>query len=242
MKFNRVSAPQVLSWLVLVLLSLPVAAQQTMSQRLSAQLQQSASEQLDVDLILGQLQVNALTDELRAEEVRLATRVAALSEPLNQLVIADTIRLQGDWQVLGQRNVTISEVELAGAQLTVAYHQTGQSNLHALLDKLQQTAIRYQPASLQGAINWQLQRLRFTDVTINLFDRGTPIASVHVPELYLDQLNQTKSSAEQVDALIFPIIEQLLKQWREGDSQGSDTVQIDGPALTRFLMREALSF
>ncbi|TDP31656.1 hypothetical protein DEU29_11257 [Idiomarina aquatica] len=225
--------------------ALPVSAQQSISQRLAEQLQSSASEQLNADLWLGQLQVNALTDELSADDVRLATRVEALSEPLNQLIIADTIRMSGNWQVLGQRQVSINEVSLSGAQLTVAYYATGQSNLHTLIEQIQEQAVRFQPASLASlgnAIDWQLQTLRFTDVTINLFDRGEPIASVHLPSLELNELNQGHSTEGQVDGLIFPIIEQLLRQWRQGQSSGADNIQIDGPALTRFLMREALAF
>lgn len=221
---------------------LPVSAQQSISQRLAEQLQSSAADQLNADLWLGQLQVNALTDELSADDVRLATRVEALSEPLNQLIIADTIRMSGNWQVLGQRQISINEVSLSGAQLTVAYYATGQSNLHTLIEQIQEQAVRFQPASLDSAIDWQLQTLRFTDVTINLFDRGEPIASVHVPSLELNELNQGRSTEGQVDGLIFPIIEQLLRQWRQGQSSGADNIQIDGPALTRFLMREALAF
>ena len=221
---------------------LPVSAQQSISQRLAEQLQSSAADQLNADLWLGQLQVNALTDELSADDVRLATRVEALSEPLNQLIIADTIRMSGNWQVLGQRQISINEVSLSGAQLTVAYYATGQSNLHTLIEQIQEQAVRFQPASLDSAIDWQLQTLRFTDVTINLFDRGEPIASVHVPSLELTELNQGRSTEGQVDGLIFPIIEQLLRQWRQGQSSGADNIQIDGPALTRFLMREALAF
>jgi len=221
---------------------LPVSAQQSISQRLAEQLQSSAADQLNADLWLGQLQVNALTDELSADDVRLATRVEALSEPLNQLIIADTIRMSGNWQVLGQRQISINEVSLSGAQLTVAYYATGQSNLHTLIEQIQEQAVRFQPASLDSAVDWQLQTLRFTDVTINLFDRGEPIASVHVPSLELTELNQGRSTEGQVDGLIFPIIEQLLRQWRQGQSSGADNIQIDGPALTRFLMREALAF
>ena len=231
-----------LSLALTLILALPVSAQQSVSQRLAEQLQSSAADQLNADLWLGQLQVNALTDELSADDVRLATRVEALSEPLNQLIIADTIRMSGNWQVLGQRQISINEVSLSGAQLTVAYYATGQSNLHTLIEQIQEQAVRFQPASLDSAIDWQLQTLRFTDVTINLFDRGEPIASVHVPSLELNELNQGRSTEGQVDGLIFPIIEQLLRQWRQGQSSGADNIQIDGPALTRFLMREALAF
>ena len=231
-----------LSLALTLILALPVSAQQSVSQRLAEQLQSSAADQLNADLWLAQLQVNALTDELSADDVRLATRVEALSEPLNQLIIADTIRMSGNWQVLGQRQISINEVSLSGAQLTVAYYATGQSNLHTLIEQIQEQAVRFQPASLDSAVDWQLQTLRFTDVTINLFDRGEPIASVHVPSLELTELNQGRSTEGQVDGLIFPIIEQLLRQWRQGQSSGADNIQIDGPALTRFLMREALAF
>ena len=67
-----------LSLALTLILALPVSAQQSVSQRLAEQLQSSAAEQLNADLWLGQLQVNALTDELSADDVRLATRVEAL--------------------------------------------------------------------------------------------------------------------------------------------------------------------
>ncbi len=229
-----------LFFLFVSLLSFAGHAQQSISQRLSQQLTESAATQLNADLHLGELTVNGLTDELSARQVRLATRVAQLSEPLNQLIIADQIELAGDWLSLGQQRVAIKQLSLSGAQLTLAYYGTGQSNLHQLLDKLQQLQKpRYQPAQASDeAVSWQLEQLQFTDVTINLFDRGEPIASVHVPELIIEELDRSNSTDAEIKALIFPIIEQLLRQWR----QGSDTIQVNGPALTRFLMREALAF
>ena len=219
------------------------ATAQSLSQRVSEQLVESASQQLNADLHIGQLQVNGLTDELSAHDIRLATRVKALSEPLNQLIIADQIRLAGDWQVLGQRQVSIQQIALTGAQLTVAYYGTGQSNLHQLLAQLKQLqGVTYQPAASSTPVKWALQELSFSDVTINLFDRGEPIASVNVPSFVITDIDSAASSDQAVKALLFPIVEQLLRQWREGSSSGAQNVQIDGPALTRFLMREALAF
>lgn len=239
---KRFVFPTVTLIVVVLTTLLPTAsAQQNLSQRLSEQLVQSASKQLNADLYLGQLQVNGLTDELHAEDVRLATRVETLSEPLNQLIIADTIRLQGDWQVLGQQRVTIQQLWLSGAQLTVAYYDTGESNLHTLLAQLKEQVIRYQPTSARQMIDWQLHALVFRDVTINLFDGGQPIASVHVPQLVIDDLHR-HGGGDTVNALLFPIIEQLLRQWRAGANANAENIQVDGPALTRFLMREALAF
>ncbi|WP_404399641.1 hypothetical protein LG288_07850 [Idiomarina seosinensis] len=220
--------------------SFSINAQQSLSQRLSDQLTQSADQQLDIDLQIKQLLVSALTEQLTADQVTLATRVPALSEPLNQLILADRLQLKGNWQVLGQRSVTLTEIQLSGAQLTLAYYGKGQSNLHDLLDRIQRLAdVGWRPANaFSESVLWRIDRLQFDDVTVNLFDQGQPIASVHLPGLVLEGLQQSDNSNDNVRAMIFPVIDQLLDQWREGQADA----QIDGPALTRFLLREALAF
>ncbi|MGM0480987.1 MAG: hypothetical protein ACQEQZ_03540 [Pseudomonadota bacterium] len=224
----------------LLALSFSVTAQQNLSQRLSEQLTESADQQLDADLQISRLLVNSLTDELIAEKVRLSTRVKSLSEPLNQLVLADRLQLSGNWQVLGQRSVILNELQLSGAQLTLAYYGKGQSNLHTLLRQIQQlAAVGWRPAkAISDTVIWRINRLQFNDVTVNLFDQGQPIASVHLPQLILQDLQQSDNANDDVRAMIFPVIEQLLRQWRGGQANA----QIDGPALTRFLLREALAF
>ncbi|MGM0526119.1 MAG: hypothetical protein ACQEQ8_08000 [Pseudomonadota bacterium] len=190
--------------------------------------------------MITELLVSGLTDELSTKKVWLGTRIDQLSKPLNQIIIADRVQLSGNWDDLGQRKVIIDKVALSGAQLTIAYYGAGQSNLHHLLNKLKAlNKTTYRQASMtEDFISWQVESLRFADVTINLFDRGKPIASVHVPEFFLDNINHSGSTNQQVKALLFPIIDQLIAQWKD-DKQN---LQIDAPAVMRFLMRETLAY
>lgn len=116
-------------WLLFPIISLSANAQ-SLSDAMKDGLQTMASEQLNADLEVDELEVNSLTDGLTANNVRFATRVDALSEPENQLLLAKQLVLTGDWQALGSSRVDISKVSMSGAQLTVAYYGTGRSNLH----------------------------------------------------------------------------------------------------------------
>ncbi|WP_287818306.1 hypothetical protein [Idiomarina sp.] len=120
---------QAFCWLLLPVISLSANAQ-NLSDAMKDGLQTMASEQLNADLEVEELEVNSLTDGLTANNVRFATRVDALSEPENQLLLAKQLVLTGDWQALGSSRVDISKVSMSGAQLTVAYYGTGRSNLH----------------------------------------------------------------------------------------------------------------
>ena len=94
--------------LLLSLSSISVFAQ-SLSDAMKDGLQTMASEQLNADLEVSELQVNSLTNGLTANKVRLATRVDELSEPENQLLLAKQLVLTGDWQALGSSRVDISK-------------------------------------------------------------------------------------------------------------------------------------
>ncbi|WP_278358789.1 MULTISPECIES: hypothetical protein [Idiomarina] len=225
---------QAFCWLLLPVISLSANAQ-NLSDAMKDGLQTMASEQLNADLEVEELEVNSLTDGLTANNVRFATRVDALSEPENQLLLARQLVLTGDWQALGSSRVDISKVSMSGAQLTVAYYGTGRSNLHEFLKQM--NSVKVQKVS-SVPLNWRVDEWLMEDVTINLFDKGEPILSVHVRELELTDLQSMQSADAQVKELLWPILEQVAEQVRDGNPN----LQVDSMALSRFLLREAMAF
>ncbi|MDA6065651.1 MULTISPECIES: hypothetical protein [Idiomarina] len=225
---------QAFCWLLLPVISLSANAQ-NLSDAMKDGLQTMASEQLNADLEVEELEVNSLTDGLTANNVRFATRVDALSEPENQLLLAKQLVLTGDWQALGSSRVDISKVSMSGAQLTVAYYGTGRSNLHEFLKQM--NSVKVQKVS-SVPLNWRVDEWLMEDVTINLFDKGEPILSVHVRELELTDLQSMQSADAQVKELLWPILEQVAEQVRDGNPN----LQVDSMALSRFLLREAMAF
>jgi hypothetical protein len=225
---------QAFCWLLLPAISLSANAQ-NLSDAMKNGLQTMASEQLNADLDVEELEVNSLTDGLTANNVRFATRVDALSEPENQLLLAKQLVLTGDWQALGSSRVDISKVSMSGAQLTVAYYGTGRSNLHEFLKQM--NSVKVQKVS-SVPLNWRVDEWLMEDVTINLFDKGEPILSVHVRELELTELQSMQSADAQVKELLWPILEQVAEQVRDGNPN----LQVDSMALSRFLLREAMAF
>jgi len=225
---------QAFCWLLLPVISLSANAQ-NLSDAMKEGLQTMASEQLNADLEVEELEVNSLTDGLTANNVRFATRVDALSEPENQLLLAKQLVLTGDWQALGSSRVDISKVSMSGAQLTVAYYGTGRSNLHEFLKQM--NSVKVQKVS-SVPLNWRVDEWLMEDVTINLFDKGEPILSVHVRELELTDLQSMQSADAQVKELLWPILEQVAEQVRDGNPN----LQVDSMALSRFLLREAMAF
>jgi hypothetical protein len=225
---------QAFCWLLLPVISLSANAQ-NLSDAMKNGLQTMASEQLNADLDVEELEVNSLTDGLTANNVRFATRVDALSEPENQLLLAKQLVLTGDWQALGSSRVDISKVSMSGAQLTVAYYGTGRSNLHEFLKQM--NSVKVQKVS-SVPLNWRVDEWLMEDVTINLFDKGEPILSVHVRELELTELQSMQSADAQVKELLWPILEQVAEQVRDGNPN----LQVDSMALSRFLLREAMAF
>ncbi|HAS23314.1 hypothetical protein V6D52_10275 [Idiomarina loihiensis] len=232
MKFTTIT--RAAFWLFLPLLSFSVAAQ-NLSDAMKEGLQTMASEQLNADLEVGELEVNSLTNGLTANNVRFATRIKALSEPENQLLLAKQLMLTGDWQALGSSRVDISKIEMSGAQLTVAYYDTGRSNLHEFLKQM--SGVKVQKVN-SVPLNWRVDEWLMEDVTINLFDKGEPILSVHVDQLKLKDLQSMQDANDQVQELLWPIFEQVSKQVRNGNPN----VQVDSMALSRFLLREAMAF
>lgn len=221
-------------WLLFPIISLSANAQ-SLSDAMKDGLQTMASEQLNADLEVDELEVNSLTDGLTANNVRFATRVDALSEPENQLLLAKQLVLTGDWQALGSSRVDISKVSMSGAQLTVAYYGTGRSNLHEFLKQM--NSVKVQKVN-SVPLNWRVDEWLMEDVTINLFDKGEPILSVHVSELELTDLQSMQSADAQVKELLWPILEQVAEQVRNGNPN----LQVDSMALSRFLLREAMAF
>ncbi|MGM0905042.1 MAG: hypothetical protein ACQEVQ_00735 [Pseudomonadota bacterium] len=221
-------------WLLFPIISLSANAQ-NLSDAMKEGLQTMASEQLDADLEVGELEVNSLTDGLTANNVRFATRVEALSEPENQLLLAKQLVLTGDWQALGSSRVDISKVSMSGAQMTVSYYGTGRSNLHEFLKQM--NSVKVQKVNTVP-LNWRVDEWLMEDVTINLFDKGEPILSVHVSELELTDLQSMQSADAQVKELLWPILEQVAEQVRNGNPN----LQVDSMALSRFLLREAMAF
>lgn len=211
------------------------ASAQSLSDVMKDGLQTMASEQLNADLDVGELQVNSLTDGLTANKVRLATRVDELSEPENQLLLAKQLVLTGDWQALGSRRVDISKIAVSDAQLTVSYYGTGRSNLHEFLKQM--SGMKVQKIN-SVPLRWQVDEWMMDNVTINLFDKGEPILSVHVDELALTDLQSMQDPDAQVKELLWPILEQVIEQVRRGNS----SLQVDSMALSRFLLREAMAF
>ena len=92
MKFTNIT--RAAFWLFLPLLSFSVAAQ-NLSDAMKEGLQTMASEQLNADLEVGELEVNSLTDGLTSNYVRFWSRVKGLSDPLNQLPLANEINANG---------------------------------------------------------------------------------------------------------------------------------------------------
>ncbi|MGM0430074.1 MAG: hypothetical protein ACQEQ2_07225 [Pseudomonadota bacterium] len=221
-------------WLLFPIISLSANAQ-NLSDAMKEGLQTMASEQLNADLEVGELEVNSLTDGLTANNVRFATRVDSLSEPENQLLLAKQLVLTGDWQALGSSRVDISKVSMSGAQMTVAYYGTGRSNLHEFLKQM--NSVKVQKVN-SVPLNWRVDEWLMEDVTINLFDKGEPILSVHVSELELTDLQSMQSADAQVKELLWPILEQVAEQVRNGNPN----LQVDSMALSRFLLREAMAF
>lgn len=211
------------------------ASAQSLSDAMKDGLQTMASEQLNADLHVGSLQVNSLTDGLTASKVRLTTRVNELSEPENQLLLAQQLVLTGDWQELGSSRVDISKIAVSDAQLTVSYYDSGRSNLHEFLRQM--SKVKVQKVN-SVPLQWQVNEWVMENVTINLFDKGEPILSVHVGELVLTDLQSMQNPNAQVKELLWPILEQVVAQVRGGDS----SLQVDSMALSQFLLREAMAF
>lgn len=211
-------------------------AGQTASSALAAALTDAADERLDASLEMGAFELNTLLANLTVTDIGLRTRIKELSAPLNQVLSADSVVLEGDWQLPGQRRLALDSVVLENAQITVAYFARGRSNLHVLAETLRDSAPgALMPVAARDELVWSVEQVVLRNVTVNVFDDGYPIASVLVPELEIPAFDSTRPADEQVNALLWPLLNQLGDQLLGGSS--NNTV-VDGPRFMKFLWRE----
>lgn len=211
------------------------AQQQNLSDWLGGQLQEQAQQRFDTQLEYGSFEVNTLTAELMATDIRLRTNIDELPAGLNQLLMAENLLLEGDWQLPGanapKNNIVVQRAVLENVQLTVAYFETGRSNLHVLLDHARQLHLQ----RVNEPLDWSVDEMVLRNVVVNLFDSGTPLASVRIPELILPAVNSAQTTQEQVEKLLWPVLDQLARQAMKGNSEN---VTVDSGGLMRFLWRE----
>jgi len=243
---NRYSNPKRLWALGLALLLIAPASAQTLSDWLADQVQQQAKARFDLGFHYEAFDLNTLTAELSASQIRFETNIPELPAALNRLASADQLLLQGDWQLPAQgaaspaaegsvNNLRIDYAELRNVQLTVAYFAPGRSNLHVLLDQAKQIRLQRTNSQDRLPMDWSLDEVVLREVELNLFDDGMPLASIRIPKLVLPAINSNQSTDEQVDALLWPILKQLGEQAMHGSTQD---VQVDTQRLMKFLWRE----
>ncbi|RWU12839.1 hypothetical protein EGC76_01045 [Pseudidiomarina gelatinasegens] len=217
--------------LALALTSVPASAEQTLSERLGDILQERADSHLGADFAYRKLELITLLGELRAEDIRLTTRVEALDEGLNQVLRADQVLVKGEWLTPQKNSLAVDSVVARDAQLTVAYYGKGQSNLHALYEAAMRQQV-LQRAS--NSIMWQIKQSRLENVVLNLFDQGQPILSVRLALLKLPPAHADDTADTYIAKLLWPVLEQVLEQAMAGNS---DAV-VDYSRLTQFIWRE----
>ncbi|PHR66467.1 MAG: hypothetical protein COA51_02250 [Idiomarina sp.] len=216
---------------VVAMNSLPASAEQTMSERLGEILEQRADSHLDADFAYKNLELVTLLGELRAQEIRLSTRAVELDAGLNEVLRADSVIVEGEWLGSGHNTLIVDSVTAKDAQLTIAYWDKGQSNLHALYNAANQQA-QLQRAS--QPIIWQIKRAYLDNVVLNLFDQGQPILSVRLASLELPEASVDDTADDYIARLLWPVLEQVLEQAMTGSS---DAV-VDYGRLTQFIWRE----
>lgn len=225
--------------------AVPVNAQ-TLSDWLADQVQEQMQSRFEVGFHYQAFELNTLTAELSASQIRFETDIPELPATLNQLASADELLLQGDWQLPAQgaaapaaegsvNNLRIDYAELRNVQLTVAYFAPGRSNLHVLLEQAKAIQLQRTNAAERLPMDWSLEEVVLRQVELNLFDDGMPLASIRIPKLVLPAVNSRQSTDEQVDALLWPILKQLGEQAMHGSTQD---VQVDTQRLMKFLWRE----
>lgn len=211
----------------------PTFADETLSKRVGGLLQEQTAQQLQSDLSFSRFELITLTGELLIDDFALATRVDALDAGLNQVLRANTLRLEGDWLGPQQQNLVVDKFHAKGAQLTLAYYGEGRSNVHYLIDALQQSRGRYKTAE---QFIWQVDEVVLTDVVVNLFDQGLPIVSAKIATLELPALRSDQTANDYIAKLLPPILDQIQQQIRAGDVEAV----VDTPRLFRLLWREAI--
>lgn len=218
--------------LLLLLQPNPLTAQeQTHSERLGVILQEKVDSHLDADFDYRELELVTLLGELRAADVRLATRLNQLDAGLNQVLRADSVVVKGRWLNPSKNNLVVDELIAKDAQLTVAYFAKGQSNLHALYDAaVAKNALQ----RVSSPLIWQVKKSHLENVVLNLFDQGEPLLSVRIQSLELPELHADDTADMYVSRLLWPVLEQVITQTLLGQSDA--VVDIGG--LTRFITRE----
>lgn len=211
------------------------AQQQNLSDWLGQQLQDQALQRFDTRVEYDTFEVNTLTAELMATDIRVRTDIDELPAGLNQLLMADHLLLEGDWQLPGanapKNNIVVQRAVLDNVQLTVAYFATGRSNLHVLLEHARQLHLQ----RVNEPMQWSVDEVVLRNVVVNLFDSGTPLASVKIPELILPAVSSEQTTEEQVQTLLWPVLDQLARQAMNGNSEN---ITVDSSGLMRFLWRE----
>lgn len=210
--------------------------EQTLSERVGQQLAERMDKRYDTDFTYEHFELNTLMAELLANNVGVATRIEALDEGLNQLLWAEHVKLEGDWLSQRKEQLTVERAEISNAQLTIAYYGKGRSNLHAVVEKMQQQ-LPLEKASQK--VNWQVNAVVLEDVVVNLFDQGKPLLSVRLEQLELPKLHSQQNAQDWVNSLLGPLLDQLLAQAIRGEGE---TMTVDSSELMRFIWREMGAF
>lgn len=210
--------------------------EQTLSERLGQQLTERMDKRYNTDFTYDSFELNTLTAELLATSVGVKTRIDALDAGMNQLLWAEQVQLEGDWLSQRKEQLTVDRATVRNAQLTIAYYGKGRSNLHAVVEQMQQQ-LPVQQASQK--VNWQVNSVVMENVVVNLFDQGQPLLSVRLEQLELPKLHSNHDAQEWVNSLLGPLLEQLVAQAVRGESK---TMTVDSQALMGFIWREMGAF
>lgn len=183
---------------------------------------------LNAKMSYQRFELDIITPQVLATEVRVTTALKQLDDGLNELLHAGSIRVTGSWLAAQQQQLTLTAMQVQDSQLTIAYFGKGQSNLHSLLEHLRKP--KAQPASMQ--LVWQLERVQLDNVVVNLFDNGRAILSVRLAQLILPELPQQGDTSAYIQQVLWPILDQVVAG-KQGD------VVVDTPRLLQFMWREA---
>ncbi|EKE82104.1 hypothetical protein [Idiomarina xiamenensis] len=239
----------------LITTALPTWAQ-PVPESVATLLKQQFSQQMQANLYFDELSYNLQRASVSANDVRIETRIKQLSEPLNQAIIAEQLSFTGSLEALTQQQILIHDATIKNGQLTIAYYQTGRSNLHDLLQRVGQLhqrngqnlssqrddsrlswqRVAWQQPTADASVAWQIERLVFDNVTVNLFDQEKPILSVKLPQLIFDDLGSEQTPEQHIQAVLWPIINSVAKSVWAGDE---NVIAVDKTALMKFLWREA---
>ncbi|MDX1705839.1 hypothetical protein [Pseudidiomarina sp.] len=208
-------------------------SEQTLSERVGGLIQQQVEQRLGADLKYELFDLNTLTAELMATDVRLTTRVSELDAGLNQVLRTEQVLIHGDWLTPTKNQLILDEVVANDAQLTIAYYGKGKSNLHALYDAYMAQQPVYKASE---RLIWKLGEVQLNNVVVNLFDSGLPILSVQLEALRLPPMASTDSADDYIAKVLVPLLNQVQQQILNGELNAA----VDTSRLMRFMWREAL--